>query len=94
MNAGDTSSLKVGNNFTEEAWIYPTITDSNYHGFLGNNAGTQFRAPSIWVYSLNRIHAGFGDGTNWNSFITGSIITENVWNHVVVSFDGDRKSVV
>jgi len=90
VDCGDKESLTVGNQFTEAVWIYPTITDENYHGFLGYHPpeGFSYRAPSIWVYQLTKIHAGFGDGTSWNSFVTGDIITENAWNHVVVTFDG------
>ncbi|MDI6916467.1 MAG: C39 family peptidase [Thermoplasmatales archaeon] len=77
-----------GGNFTEEVWIYPTITDDNFHGFLGYHAGDRYRYPGLWIYQKTRIHGGFGDGTNWNSFCTGNVITQNAWNHVVATFDG------
>jgi len=77
-----------GGNFTQEIWIYPTITDDNFHGFLGRDGNDPHRYPGLWIYQKTRIHGGFGDGTNWNSFTTGNAITENAWNHVATTFDG------
>ncbi|MBE9032348.1 DUF4347 domain-containing protein, partial [filamentous cyanobacterium LEGE 11480] len=76
--------------FSQSVWIRPTITDNNYHGILGyqNGAGSNNRAPSLWVKDQTKIHAGFGDGTNWNNFITGDVLQLNEWNHVVSRFDG------
>ncbi|MDX9929406.1 MAG: DUF2341 domain-containing protein, partial [Bacteroidales bacterium] len=78
--------------FTQSAWLKTgNQVDNNYHGFFGFDPGsTGLRAPSVWVYQNNRIHAGFGDGT-WNSWITpGAVINPDntTWNHVVVTFDG------
>ncbi|MCG3119888.1 MAG: hypothetical protein ALAOOOJD_02441 [bacterium] len=83
------NGVTVGASFTQEAWIYPTSDNENYHGFLGNQpSGTNQRSPSLWVFQKNRIHGGFGDGENWNSFITGAVLTLDVWNHVAATFDG------
>jgi hypothetical protein len=94
IDAGTSSTLLVGTRFTQEAWIYPTISDTNYHGIIGYDPGvTAQRAPSIWIYKQTKIHAGFGNGTTWDGFITGDIITNNAWNHLAVSFDGTTYSV-
>jgi hypothetical protein len=79
-----------GNTFTQEVWVFHTITDNNYHGIIGNQpSGTSNRAPSIWIYQQSRIHAGFGDGTNWNSWTSGTgLVLANRWNHIAVTFDG------
>ncbi|NEQ50917.1 MAG: DUF1929 domain-containing protein, partial [Leptolyngbya sp. SIO3F4] len=76
--------------FTQSVWINSDSTDNAYHGILGkqNPGGAANRYPGIWVYEQNRIHAGFGDGTNWNNFTTGNVLQPNAWNHVVTSFDG------
>ncbi|MCI0696583.1 LamG domain-containing protein [candidate division KSB1 bacterium] len=82
--------VTVGASFTQEAWIYPTSDNVNeFHGFLGNQPdGINHRPPSLWVYQKNGIHAGFGDGTNWNSFVTGPVLALDAWNHVAATFDG------
>ncbi|CAA9314282.1 MAG: hypothetical protein AVDCRST_MAG93-5423, partial [uncultured Chloroflexia bacterium] len=78
-----------GGTFTQAAWIYSTIADGAYHGFLGyDNAVAARRSPSLFVVNGSGIHAGFGDGTNWNSFIATNVLTSNAWNHVAVTFDG------
>ncbi|MGV8151944.1 MAG: LamG-like jellyroll fold domain-containing protein [Candidatus Nanoarchaeia archaeon] len=76
--------------FTEMAWIKPNISDTSWHGFLGYaGGGTSTRMPSMWIYDVNEIHAGFGDGSSWQSFTTTTNpITNNAWNHVVATFDG------
>lgn len=89
----------MGEQFTQEAWIYPTASDDGFHGFLGNHpAGatdSTKRSPSIWIVQKTHIHVGFGDGSNWNAFVTNSspsnqpVLTLNTWNHVAVTFDGE-----
>ncbi|MGH7594862.1 MAG: LamG-like jellyroll fold domain-containing protein [bacterium] len=88
------NGVSVGASFTQEAWIYPTSDNENFHGFLGNQPnGTNQRSPSLWVFQKNRIHAGFGDGETWNSFITGAVLTLDTWNHLAVTFDGTAYKV-
>jgi hypothetical protein len=78
------------NQFTEAAWIYSTATDSGFHGIMGYQQGsaTVTMAPSLWVYQQTKLHFGFGDGSNWNSNSTGSVLTANAWNYVASTFDG------
>lgn len=88
------NGVTVGASFTQEAWIYPTSDNENYHGFLGNQPnGTNQRSPSLWVFQKDKIHAGFGDGEIWNAFITGAVLTLDTWNHVAVTFDGTAYKV-
>ncbi|MDJ0796847.1 MAG: RICIN domain-containing protein [Calothrix sp. MO_167.B12] len=87
VDCGD--NVVVGSEFTQEAWIYPEISDAGYHGFLGNHPGSgNNRAPSIWVYQQQKIVAGFGDGTTGEAITTGEVLVPNDWNHVAVTFDG------
>jgi hypothetical protein len=89
VDCGTNSSLNTPPQFTQEAWIYPAITDNNYHGFLGYQpSGNSIRSACLYVYQKYRIHAGFGDENNWDSFITDNVISENTWNHIVATFDG------
>ncbi|AOX02900.1 hypothetical protein BJP34_28745 [Moorena producens PAL-8-15-08-1] len=79
----------MGSEFTQEAWIYPEISDAGQHGFLGNHPGSgNNRAPSIWVYQRQKIVAGFGDGATGVTITTGAVLVPNDWNHVAVTFDG------
>ena len=75
--------------FTQSVWIRPEIDDDAFHGVLGFQDGSiANRYPGIWVTEQTKIHAGFGDGTNWNSFTTDSVLTKDAWNHVATTFDG------
>lgn len=86
------TGVAAGTRFTQECWIYHTITDNNFHGFLGTepgSGGAKNRAPGIWIYQQDKIHAGFGDGTNWNSWVSNAgAVPANTWNHVAITFDG------
>lgn len=86
------NGVSLGPVFTQEAWLFAAPEDDNYHGFLGGQPlqGNAWRPPSLWIYQKTKIHAGFGDGSQWNSFITdAAVLTLNTWNHVAVSFDGE-----
>ncbi|MEM6470527.1 MAG: DUF4347 domain-containing protein [Planctomycetota bacterium] len=87
--AQDASLDLSAGTFTQSVWIRPTGTTQGYQGVLGYQPNsTASRYPGIWVYQGDRIHAGFGDGTNWNSFTTRSVLTADQWNHVATTFDG------
>lgn len=90
VSIGPDESLDLSDGrFTQSVWIKPDIDDTAYHGVLGYQPGTGSanRYPGIWVID-DRIHAGFGDGSNWNRFTTGQVLTQNEWNHVATTFDG------
>jgi hypothetical protein len=89
------AGVTLGDSFTQEVWIYPTSDNVNYHGFLGYQPTTSpERPPSLWVFQKEKIHAGFGDGENWNSFITPDpVLTLDTWNHVALTFDGTAYKV-
>ena len=87
---------QLGNQFTLETWIYPTMNeDYTYHGVIGyadngtnvSSDGSQ-RPPCLYIYNGSQIHGGFGDGSNWNNFQTGPVLVPNVWSHVAVTFNG------
>ncbi|MCP4111319.1 MAG: hypothetical protein GY749_38290, partial [Desulfobacteraceae bacterium] len=77
----------LGNTFTQEAWIYPTHSDTSFHGFLGYSPNLYTRSPGIWCKG-QQIHYGFGNGESWLSTTSDSVLTLNAWNHVAVTFDG------
>lgn len=77
-----------GGQFTQALWIYPTHSDTDWHGILGyHETEVTQRYPSLWVFDGTKIHGGFGDGTGWYSFSTDPLLTLNAWSHVAVSFD-------
>jgi len=81
--------LSTTGEFTQEAWIYSTIDDNSYHGFLGSQPGaTSTRYPGMWIRNQTGIHFGFGDGSNWNNDTVYNAIAANEWNHVATTFDG------
>ena len=82
--------------FSQAVWIYPTITDQNFHGFMGFQpaAGNTQRYPALFVYQQTRLHGGFGDGTTWHNWTTGTgVIKQNAWNHIAVTYDGTTNRV-
>ncbi|KPA13039.1 hypothetical protein MHK_006758 [Candidatus Magnetomorum sp. HK-1] len=82
------SGVTLGNRFTQESWIYPTYSDTSYHGFLGYQPGAvNQRAPGLWCKG-KKIHYGFGNGSSWLCTLSGDVLTLNAWNHVAVTFDG------
>ncbi|TWT67846.1 carbohydrate-binding domain-containing protein [Crateriforma conspicua] len=88
--AGDPSLDLSNGQFTQSVWVRPTETGRTYQGVLGfqDSGGVAGRYPGIWVQNDTQVHAGFGDGTNWNSLSTGEVLTLNEWNHVATTFDG------
>ena len=83
-----------GGQFTQSVWILPQHTDDNFHGVLGfHDNGFKQRYPGIWIKQQNKIHAGFGDGTAYRSFSTGSVLTPFAWNHIVTTFNGNEYKV-
>ena len=75
--------------YTIGAWVYNTTDDNDAHGFMGDNSnGDKSRPPSLFVTAQTKVHGGFGDGSNWNSFVTGDVLSLNTWHHIVSTYDG------
>ncbi len=75
--------------FTQEAWIFANFTDDNRRRILGTDT-TASSYAGIAVINQTAIEAGFGDGTQWNSFKVDNVLTPNNWNHVATTFDGSE----
>jgi hypothetical protein len=83
-----TNGVVLGTTFTQEMWIYPTDATQNYRGIIGKQPFNYYqRPPCIWQFG-QKIHYGFGTGTEFLGGITPDVLTINTWNHVAVSFDG------
>ena len=84
-----------GGAYTQAAWVYPTFP-SNASGYIFGNdyyRGLGNHYPSIAVIDKTKLVIGFGDGTAYDAFTTGDVLTENAWNFVVVTFDGSMHKV-
>jgi len=83
--ANDT--LKLKQEFTVEAWIFPKTTGTR-------NAGTiiQKRPFVFSVYSQNKLRATFQNSNKDYFMITSkkNTIELNKWQHVAVTYDGNR----
>lgn len=80
----------LGNTFSQELWVYPTASDANYHGIIGQQPYNEspYRPPCIYQYG-KKIHFGFGSGGVWHSDITSNdVLTLNSWNHIAATFNG------
>jgi predicted outer membrane repeat protein len=87
------TGVLLGQNFTQELWIYPQQTDANFHGVLGHQpaGGANARAPSLWIHNHRRLHYGFGTGSSWQATITpNDVLVTNSWNHVALTYDATQ----
>ncbi|KPA17887.1 Pentaxin, partial [Candidatus Magnetomorum sp. HK-1] len=90
VDLGNRNELKMGNTFTIEAWIYPTPSDNNYYGIIGNQTDINTpntRAPSLWVANYSNIHYDSYATDNSRCYIDTGAVTSNQWNHVAVVYD-------
>lgn len=74
--------------FAQAAWIYPTPDDNGDKGIMGKSGTPAQYPPTLSVIDQTALSGGFGDGTNWNSFTTGPVLTTDAWNHVAATYDG------
>ena len=90
VSIGPDPSLDLsGGQFTQSVWLYPDHLDTGYHGILGYEVGeSSQRYPSLYVLDRTKIHAGFGDGTEWLNVTTDGFLQLGQWNHLVATFDG------
>lgn len=86
--------VRLGQGFSQEAWIFPRVTapepgEALEQALLGGDDKTVDAPPSIWIVDNRRVRVGFGDGTEFHSFITGEVLRSNQWNHLAVVFSND-----
>ena len=75
--------------FTTAAWVYPDAGEnSGWRTVMGDPAGNNNRAPTLFVADDDELVARFGDGSSYYTFQTGAVLTTDSWNHVAVTFDG------
>lgn len=83
--------------FTIEFWIKPgtDFPDDSWFNICGveGNAHTRNRPPSMWLFQYDRIHYGYGDGTNWVSGDTQKAVRIGQWNHIAMTFNKTTRTM-
>ena len=76
--------------FSLAAWVYPTPQDIGPYPILGSGAYTDtlYQYPFLQVVNRTQLNVGFGDGSQLAAYTTGDVLKENIWSHVVATFDG------
>ena len=79
-----------GGRFLIGAWIYPSPQDNNPYPIISSVAYNAVNSayPFLHVIDRTQLQGGFGTGGALKSVTTGSVLTENAWNHVAATFDG------
>ncbi len=87
--------------FTISTWVYPNSTNSDYYweGIWGNKEFDNAPAASDYATLERRgtsLRFGFDDGVNtaYQHSTTANVLTEDRWNHVVVTFTPTETSPV
>jgi hypothetical protein len=90
VDLGTRTELILGNTFTIEAWIYSTVPNTNYFGFIGNQGGTTTdRSPSMWIYNQTQIHYDlYNESSTTCGDLSGNIVSSNQWIHIALVHDG------
>ena len=84
------------NNFTVEAWVYPTATSSRYQTVLvkSNSTGSAVRNYAFWLVPWSaarplRLYAGmYAPCATGRSITTLNSLNLNQWNHIAMTYDG------
>lgn len=80
------SALDFTNNFTLEAWIYPTsVANAINQIFIKNNANTNYYG--IFIDNAQKLACQIS-GTTANGLTSVGTIPLNQWTHVACSYDG------
>lgn len=75
--------------FTFSVWIYPTLqNNATWQGVFGyHETATESTAYPSLERKGNQLRFGFGDGSTFQSYETGNILSEYKWNQVVLTFE-------
>jgi hypothetical protein len=82
VNVGDSESLILDDQYTIEAWIYPTGpgTDTLHGGIIINKEGEY----EIARFPDGSIRYSIGEGLSWSWKNTGYIAKDSVWTHIAL----------
>jgi hypothetical protein len=77
LSAADSSDFTLGNTFTIEAWIYPTVLNA-YNTVVEQNGGSGFYYSALSNGKME-FYKGIG-GVAYNN--SDAVLIKNQWNHV------------
>ena len=89
INAGNSSSLSfgAGDDFSVASWIYATDPGNGWQGisYHGDAAEAQ------WVLGIQNstkyLAGGTGDGSNWDTKYSTTVVPADVWTHCAVTLN-------
>ncbi len=94
---GNASTAMDSGLFTISAWIFPTSSgdsakDGHRQGIIGFNSGEALLGFPTLQRLDNRIVFGFSTSNpaRWVEKISGDVLTQNTWNHVVATYNGNQ----
>lgn len=96
ISVADNDGLDLSDGqFTQALWVYPDASGGNDTLIIGSDTydDAPNRYPFIQIANHTQIKVGFGDGSALDSFTTGDVLTENAWNHVAATFDGESYKI-
>ncbi len=87
VTAGDISSVESQGALTAEAWVKVDGAGTQYEGIISKNMKIDLlRAGGLG--GNDDIFVRINDGSNPYAYTTGNILTNNIWHHVAMVFDG------
>lgn len=88
LNVAPDASLDLSQgHFSLAAWVYPHTGGDDVQTILGMPAGIAQSYASLERVG-RALKFGFGTGTVWaGGYQSGDLLTEEAWNHVVLTFD-------
>lgn len=95
VDMGDKLKLN-GTDFSIETWIFPRkdAANGNHHNICTNDDdGMANRPPTLYIFQYDRIHYGYGDGSDWNSGDTEKALKIGQWNHIAMTFNDATNTI-
>lgn len=72
--------------FTISVWVYPTEqSHPSWQGIFGNRENNNKAYPTLERLG-NKLRFGFGNGSGYQSYTTGDVLTPSTWNQVTITF--------
>lgn len=87
INASDTSTLNIGSTITEEAWVYPTMTQDSWSTIMHRETDAYYLHASSPAGAMRPAGGATFNGTE--SYVASpQSIPLNTWTHLAFTYDG------
>ncbi len=94
INVAAADSLNLSDGvFTQIAWVYPQNNGGPVIDSVTNAAGLNTAYPFLNIVNSNQLEIGFGDGSSFHSYTSGTLLTPDAWNFIAITFDGTTSSI-